>query len=183
MILINLRPNAVKGNKETLDMNFALSLLSEAAKQGVIDRLQAFTDSEGQSIASQQMADPDYWGSVGIIALAGILVVFLILAILIFFFWLMGTIFKAVDNKKKSKAAEKASAVPAPAPVVEAAEVTEDSGNTDSDEEIMAVIAAAVAAYSEQDGKEYRILDVQRSGARTRSAWGLAGISDSTRPF
>ena len=50
-----------------------------------------------------------------------------------------------------------------------------------SDEEIMAVIAAAVAAYSEQDGKEYRILDVQRSGARTRSAWGLAGISDSTR--
>ncbi len=165
-------------------MNFALSLLSEAAKQGVIDRLQAFTDSEGQSIASQQMADPDYWGSVGIIALAGILVVFLILAILIFFFWLMGTIFKAVDNKKKSKAAEKAaSAVPAPAPVVEAAEVTEDSGNTDSDEEIMAVIAAAVAAYSEQDGKEYRILDVQRSGARTRSAWGLAGISDSTRPF
>ena len=163
-------------------MNFALSLLSEAAEQGVIDRLQAFTDSEGQSIASQQMADPDYWGSVGIIALAGILVVFLILAILIFFFWLMGTIFKAVDNKKKSKAAEKAaSAAPTPAaPVIEAAE---DIGETDQNEEIMAVIAAAVAAYSEQDGKEYRILDVQRSGARTRSAWGLAGISDNTRSF
>ena len=106
--------------------------------------------------------------------------VFLILAILIFFFWLMGTIFKAVDNKKKSKAAEKAaSAAPTPAaPVIEAAEDIADNG-----EKIMAVIAAAVAAYSEQDGKEYRILDVQRSGARTRSAWGLAGISDNTRSF
>ena len=185
MILINLRLNAAKGNKETLDMNFALSLLSEAAEQGVIDRLQAFTDSKGQSIASQQVADPDYWGSVGIIALTGILVVFLILAILIFFFWLMGTIFKAVDNKKKSKAAEKAaSAAPTPAaPVIEAAEDIADNGETDQNEEIMAVIAAAVAAYSEQDGKEYRILDVQRSGARTRSAWGVAGISDNTRPF
>lgn len=163
-------------------MNFALSLLSEAAEQGVIDRLQAFTESEGQSIASQQMADPDYWGSVGIIALAGILVVFLILAILIFFFWLMGTIFKAVDNKKKSKAAEKAAPAAAPAaPVVEAAEVTEE---TDDDDEIMAVIAAAVAAYSAEDGKNYRILGVKPHGeARTRSAWGLAGIGERTRPF
>ena len=59
MILINLRLNAAKGNKETLDMNFALSLLSEAAEQGVIVRLLAFTDSEGQSLASQKMADPD----------------------------------------------------------------------------------------------------------------------------
>lgn len=163
-------------------MNFALSLLSEAAEQGVIDRLQAFTESEGRSIASQQMADPDYWGSVGIIALAGILVVFLILAILIFFFWLMGTIFKAVDNKKKSKAAEK-SEISAPAPAVEAVEADGDDGDSDSDEEIMAVIAAAVAAYSERDGKEYRILDVRPGGARTRSAWGLAGIGDNTRPF
>lgn len=163
-------------------MNIALSLLSEAAEQGVIDRLQAFTESDGQSIASQQMADPDYWGSVGIIALAGILVVFLILAILIFFFWLMGTIFKAVGNKKRSKTVEKTAAAAAPAaPVAEAAEEIEE---TDSDDEIMAVIAAAVAAYSEQDGKNYRILGVKPRGeARTRSAWGLAGIGDSTRPF
>ncbi len=163
-------------------MNIALSLLSEAAEQGVIDRLQAFTESDGQSIASQQMADPDYWGSVGIIALAGILVVFLILAILIFFFWLMGTIFKAVGNKKRFKTVEKTAAAAAPAaPVAEAAEEIEE---TDSDDEIMAVIAAAVAAYSEQDGKNYRILGVKPRGeARTRSAWGLAGIGDSTRPF
>lgn len=163
-------------------MNYALSLLSEAAEQGVIDRLQAFTESEGQSIASQQMADPDYWGSVGIIALAGIMVVFLILAILIFFFWLMGTIFKTMDNKKKSKAAEKAAPVAA-APAVPVVEAVEETDETD-DDEIMAVIAAAVAAYSEQDGKDYRILGVKpRGDARTRSAWGLAGISDNTRPF
>ena len=169
-------------------MNFALSLLSEAAElsetaeQGVIDRLQAFTETDGLSIAEQQMADPDYWGSVGIIALTGILVVFLILAILIFFFWLMGTIFKAVDKKKKSKAAEKA-ALTAAAPATPVVEAAEEPEETDDSDEIMAVIAAAVAAYSEQDGKDYRIRSVKPSNTGNRTAWGLAGMADNTRPF
>ncbi len=71
-------------------MNNALVLLSEGGN--VIDRLQSYGG------AKQQLSDPDYWSSVGIIALTGILVVFLILAILIFFFWIMVTIFKMVDK-------------------------------------------------------------------------------------
>ncbi len=165
-------------------MNIALSYLSEAAEQSVIDRLQSYAATESQSIAKQQLADPDYWGSVGIIALTGILVVFLILAILIAFFYLMGVIFKAVDKKKAEKAAElkaaEQKAAPAPAPVVEEAEVEEE---TDDEEEIMAVIAAAVAAYGAAEGKTYSIRDVKRSDGRTRSAWSLAGIHDNTRPF
>ena len=39
--------------------------------QGVVDRIQGLGD------AHAQLADPDYWGSVGIITLTGILVVFL----------------------------------------------------------------------------------------------------------
>ncbi|MDE7362020.1 MAG: OadG family protein, partial [Oscillospiraceae bacterium] len=66
-------------------MNIALSTLSESAN--AIDRIQ------GLATAKDQLGDPDYWGSVGILTVTGILVVFLILAILIFFFWLMGTIF------------------------------------------------------------------------------------------
>lgn len=162
-------------------MNIALSLLSEAAEQGVIDRLQSYVESGDTSIAEQQLADPDYWSSVGIIALSGILVVFLILAILIFFFWFIGVVFKAVENNKKKKAA-KAAAVAEPAPAAPVAEEAEEVYE-DSDEEIMAVISAAVAAYSEQDGVDYRIRSVKRRDNRTRSAWSLAGIGENTRPF
>ena len=84
-------------------MNLFLNLLSEGAEPSVIDRLQSYAGNAEQTIAQQQIADPDYWGSVGIITLTGILVVFLILAILIFFFWLLGTLFKAVDKSKKKK--------------------------------------------------------------------------------
>ncbi len=172
-------------------MNIALSLLSAAANSseataGVIDRLQSYTATESQTIAQQQIADPDYWGSVGIITLTGILVVFFILAILIFIFWLMGTIFQSIDKNKKNKAeaAKKAAAAAAPAPAPAAAPVVEEAvSEPDSDEEIMAVISAAVAAYAAEEGTAYTIRNVKRRDNRTRSAWSLAGIGENTRPF
>lgn len=145
---------------------------------GVVDRIQALPD------AHTQLTDPDYWGSVGIITLTGILVVFFILAILIFMFWLMGTIFKNIDKSKKAKAeaakaaAVKAAPAPAPAPVEQAAPET-----VDDDDEIMAVISAAIAAYAEDEGTAYTIRDVKRRDNRSRSAWSLAGIGENTRPF
>jgi sodium pump decarboxylase gamma subunit len=161
-------------------MNVLLSYLSESAEQGVIDRLLSYTETESQSVAQQQLADPDYWGSVGIIALSGILVVFMILAILIFVFWLMGKIFTTAGKKKSEEQKAPAAAPVQAAPVEEAAVEDED---VDDDEEIMAVISAAIAAYSEQDGKDYTIRSVKRRGRRTRSAWSLAGIGENTRPF
>lgn len=160
-------------------MNIAFGFLSESGN--VIDSLQGYTENSSQTIAQQQVADPDYWSSVGIISLTGILVVFLILAILIFFFWLMGTIFKAVD---KSKAAKKAAAVPvktAPAPVVETAEeISED----DNDEEIVAVISAAIAAYAEAEGTSLTITGIKKHREnRARSAWSMAGINDNIGRF
>ncbi len=168
-------------------MNIALSLLSAASsadEQGVIDRLQSYVADGDTSIARQQLADPDYWSSVGIITLTGILVVFFILAILIFFFWLMGVIFKSIDAKKaakaKAEADAKAAEVAKSAPVQETEVVEEDI--TD-DDEIIAVISAAIAAYSEADGKQYEIRSIKRKDNRTRSAWSLAGIGENTRPF
>lgn len=172
-------------------MNIAYSILSAAAtvqsaasaaeagaSGGIIDRIQAL------GTASEQIKDPDYWGSVGIITVTGILIVFFILALLIFFFWLMGTIFKGVDKRKNAKAeaakAAKATAAPAPAPVA-VEEAAEDGA--DSDEEIMAVISAAIAAYAEEEGTSYTIRNVKRRDSRTRSAWSLAGIGENTRPF
>ncbi len=151
-------------------MNNALVLLSEGGS--VIDRLQGLGD------AKKQLADPDYWSSVGIIALTGILVVFLILAILIFIFWLMGTIFKVMGKSKKEKksAAEAEKAVAAP---VTAPEPAEEEDYAD-DEELVAVISAAIAAYTEES---FTVKSIRKRGSRSTSAWRTAGISQNTRPF
>lgn len=165
--------------KNVLDaVQVATNEAGSGADQGVIDRIQALPD------AHAQLADPDYWGSVGIITVTGILVVFFILAILIFLFWLMGTVFQNIDKSKKAKAeaakaaAAKAAPAPAPAAVEEVAEEDEDN-----DDEIMAVISAAIAAYAEEEGTSYTIRDVKRRDKRARSAWSLAGIGENTRPF
>lgn len=161
-------------------MDLFLNLLSESAGEGVIGRLQAYKATAEQTIAQQQIADPDYWGSVGIITLTGILVVFLILAILIFFFWLLGTIFKAVDRSKKNKQ-ESAKAQESVQKAVEAPAV-EETAPEENDDELIAVISAAIAAYSDDEG--FTIKSVRKhDGKRARSAWSAAGISENTRPF
>lgn len=168
-------------------MNTALMMLSEAASavdecaiadEGAIERLQKLPD------AAAQLADKDYWGSVGILALTGILVVFLILAILIFFFWLMGTIFKAIDKAKaEKKASADAAKAEAPAPAVEAA-VVESASEGDDEEELIAVISAAIAAY--EGNGDFTIRNVKRrtdKGSHTRSSWSMAGLGGNMRQF
>lgn len=156
-------------------MNTAFGLLADSGN--VIERIQ------GLGSAENQLKDPDYWGSVGIITITGILVVFLILAILILFFWLMGTIFKSIDKSRAAKKeAEKLNApapAAAPAPVVEETAAEED---IDNDEEIVAVISAAIAAYEGESG--YTIKSISRhTDRRTRSAWSLAGLGKNMRQF
>lgn len=164
-------------------MNLFLNLLSEGAEPNVIDRLQSYAGTAEQTIAQQQISDPDYWGSVGIITLTGILVVFLILALLIFFFWLLGTLFKAVDKskKKKQEAAAAAKAQEAVQKVVEEP-VVEEASEVEDDGELIAVISAAIAAYTDDEG--FTIKSVRKhDGKRARSAWSAAGITENTRPF
>lgn len=146
--------------------------------QGVVDRIQGLGD------AHAQLADPDYWGSVGIITITGILVVFFILVILIFLFWVLGKTFQTIDKNKAAKAeAAKKAAAPAPAPAAAPAPVEEIVEEDDNDNEIMAVISAAIAAYAEEEGTSYTIRDVKKRDKRARSAWSLAGIGENTRPF
>ena len=144
--------------------------------QGVVDRIQGLGD------AHEQLADPDYWGSVGIITLTGILVVFFILAILIFLFWALGKTFQTIDKNRAAKA-EAAKKAATPAPAAAPATVEEIVEEDDNDDEIMAVISAAIAAYAEEEGTSYTIRDVKKRDKRARSAWSLAGIGENTRPF
>ncbi len=161
-------------------MSLFLNLVSESAEVGVIDRLQGYAETAEKTIAQQQIADPDYWSSVGIITLTGLLVVFVILAVLILFFMLLGAIFKSIDNSKKKKA-EASEEAKAAEPVQAAAEdVSAEAVN--SDDELIAVISAAVAAYT--DGEGFTIKSVRKhEGKRVRSAWSAAGITENTRPF
>lgn len=150
---------------------------------GAIDRLQSLTETATETVAQRQIADPDYWSSVGMITLAGIVIVFAILALLIFLFWLLGTIFKNIDSNKKAKAEEAKKSAPAPAPAAQ--EIIAAEEIADDDDEVIAVIAAAIAAYSAEDGKAYKIKEIRRRDpdSRSRSAWSLAGIGENTRPF
>lgn len=111
----------------------------------------------------------------------GLIVVFLILVILVIFLWGLG---KVMNLKKKSKAKETESdPEKAAAPVVRAAPIEEDEYEEEDDGEIIAVIAAAVAAYGEAEGKQYKIASVRKREKALRSNWSAAGISENTRPF
>jgi len=107
----------------------------------------------------------------GIVAVIGMLIVFLGLTILIFFIWLMGKIFQAITKKAENKAAAKAAEVQtkaeaAPAPVVEAPVVEEPAVD---DAQLIAVIAAAIAAY-DNSGKNLVVRKVRRVSGWNNSA-------------
>ena len=98
-----------------------------------------------------------------IVAVIGIAVVFVGLTILVFFVWLMGQLFRAITQAKEEKAKKAAeaaaAAAPAPAPVVEQP-VVEESAVVD-DSELIAVIAAAIAAF-DNSGKRLVVRKVRR---------------------
>jgi len=105
-----------------------------------------------------------------VVAIIGIAVVFAMLTILIFFVWAMGKVFQAITKKAEDKAKTAAPApAPAPVPVVEAAPVVEES-NVVNDAELIAVIAAAIAAF-DNSGKNLVVRKVRR----------VAGWKDAAR--
>ena len=118
-------------------------------------------------------------------AAIGLVVVFLGLAILIGFITLMAQVFKVINGNKEAKAAEakraaeaakaakaaeaaKAVPVAQPEPVVE--DVTDDS-------ELIAVIAAAIAAFTDSD-KQLVVRKVRRV-----SGWNRAGRAEQVYRF
>lgn len=114
------------------------------------------------------------------VVITGLVVVFIGLIILILFVWLMGKLFEGLHNrKKKQKSAPEAVKPAAPAaPSVSAPPVVEDGIG----DEVVAVIAAAISAMSEQSGKKL-VLKSVRSAKPQRNHWAVAGLQDNTRPF
>ena len=121
-----------------------------------------------------------------VITCSGILIVFAILLLLIFIFYAYGGIFGAITSAKSKKlaakkAAEAASKVKEEQTVTAASPEPVDDGTIPG--EIIAVIAAAVAAMS--DGKKYAVKKASRAQRQTgsRNAWAAYGIYENTRPF
>ena len=106
--------------------------------------------------------------------ITGMVVVFLILGLLyiISFFCNLG------NKKKKDAKPDQTVAQPAPAPAP--VELIEEDEN---DDEVIAVISAAIAAYTAGDGKTYAIKRIKRAEKQPRSSWGNAGVNENTRSF
>ena len=116
----------------------------------------------------------------GVTAIIGMLIVFLGLTILIGAVTLMGIIFKKVNDRKDAKlkaeaeAAALAAAKAAPAPAAEPEPVYED---VTDDSELIAVIAAAIAAFDDS-GKSLVVRKVRKV-----SGWSRASRAEQVYRF
>ena len=118
------------------------------------------------------------------VAAIGLVVVFLGLAILIAFITLMAQVFKSIDAKRnarakaeaeaKAEAAAKAAAAAAAAPAAVEEPVVED---VTDDQQLIAVIAAAIAAFTDSD-KQLVVRKVRRV-----SGWNRAGRAEQVYRF
>ncbi len=107
----------------------------------------------------------------------GFVVVFSVLLLLTLIFWLFGK----VAGRNANAAPRRAVAVTPSVPSVSAPVVA--NNNNDVPDEVVAVIAAAVAAMS-TDGKQYAVRRIRPAATRgSRSVWASAGVAENTRPF
>jgi sodium pump decarboxylase gamma subunit len=117
------------------------------------------------------------WGYVFATVLTGFIVVFFVLIILILLIKLMGIAFNRAKKQKEQHhddiAVEfRSSAFPTGVP---AATVDEN--------ETIAVIAAAIYAIGDSDGKKYEIKNIKRRDIQKRTGWGSAGVRESMNRF
>ena len=110
---------------------------------------------------------PERWSYAGQMTLPGLLMVFAVLAIL----WFLLVSFKLVfarseDKPKEQVTAVSDAAVSAPAPATASVSVANSCG----DEELVAILTAAVAAYIESEGQTesyaggFRVVSFRRLG-------------------
>ena len=131
--------------------------------------------------AGEGMTVGESMANAGQTILIGLVVVFSVLILLTLIFYLFGRIMDRKGGKApaQAKPAVKSEPVPPAAPVKMAAASPVTAAD---DDEVIAVIAAAVAAMGASDGKRYAVRKVTRVRGE-RPAWAMAGLAESTRPF
>lgn len=109
-------------------------------------------------------------GFAALVMVIGLLIVFTGLVILIFCIKAMSALLKAFNPKKAPAPAP----VPAPQPVAAEPEKEEPELNQD---ELVAVITAALMAYAKDSNKTLVVRSIRRSGAKA-PVWANAGRAD-----
>lgn len=114
------------------------------------------------------------------VVITGLVVVFLGLVLLIAFITAIGAIFKKIDAKKKAQSEAK----PADTPKAVSASAPVPAASGTDDDEVIAVISAAVAMMSAADGTTYRVKSVRAAkNGSSGNAWASAALREATRPF
>ncbi len=114
----------------------------------------------------------------GMTVLIGCVVVFSVLLLLTIIFKLFGVVAGSLTKPEAAPAPVLVSK-PAIQPMSAPAKPVVQNGVSD---EVVAVIAAAVAAMSADSGTTYAVRRIARS-TTGRSAWAAAGIAENTRSF
>ncbi|TQI65376.1 OadG family transporter subunit [Clostridium sp. KNHs216] len=110
-----------------------------------------------------------------IVLLAGLVIVFIVLLSLTRLIKSYGAELKALQSNPAARTKA------APAAALSAGSAVVPAVQAGISEETVAVISAAVyALYGASAG---RVTGIRRSSQPSRSAWGMAGLLESTRPF
>ena len=127
------------------------------------------------------------WGDAANLAISGFAIVFLMLILLVLVIKIFGFIMESITNKKDnnsngdsgSSKNDKAKATQKQQPQADAS-----AAASVQNDELIAVIAAAVNAMYEGSGIKPRISRICESGTRAqRSPWATLGLIENTRAF
>ena len=130
-------------------------------------------------------------GTITSVVVTGLVVVFIGLILLILFVSIYGKVFDTINKNKAAKAKAEAEAklkeaakgeVKPMAPVIRSEQAQPPEVEDGIEEEIVAVIAAAIAAMGAAGGKKLALRSI-KTAKGSRSAWASAGIAENTRPF
>lgn len=117
------------------------------------------------------------------VVITGLTVVFLGLILLVIILSLFGLISKLRTRSANKKAeVNKTAKVEEKASVNVQASITAPAVEDGIEEEIVAVISAAIAEMSAKSGKRLSLKSIKASKPQ-RTAWAAAGLIDNTRPF
>lgn len=124
------------------------------------------------------LADENIWQLGANVTLSGIVIVFLCLILLVLIIYLFSKVFSHIKSKQGDDLprVEPTPRVAAPKPAA-TVPVAKD------DDELIAVIAAAVDALYSGSGKKAVIRSVRPAAGSGRPIWAQAGIVENTRAF